>query len=77
MQIASYLRRIVLSYVACLTVHYFFRIFSQTTRFSGKKVTEGQKFVLIFSTSLFETFLILRMKRDIIIQYVEYKHIFF
>ena len=45
----------------------FFHIISKTPRFSKKKVSECKMCVLIFSTTLFETFLILRRtERDMI-----------
>jgi len=52
----------------------FFQIISQTARFSKKKVIESKMCVLIFSTNLFETFLILRgTERDVTKKYFHEK----
>ena len=59
MQIASYLRRIILSSVACLAVHCFSILSHQQHDFPGKNL-EGKTCVLIFSIPLSETFLILK-----------------
>ena len=66
-QIAPYLHRIILCSVACLVVHYFSVLFHNQQDFQGKNL-ERKTSVLIFSTSLSETFLILRrVKPDVII----------
>ena len=55
-----------LSSVACPALKYFFHIFSQTARFL-EKVIEYKMCVLIFYTTLPETFLIpSRIERDMI-----------
>jgi len=62
------MRRIVLSSVACLAVHYFFSTLSHKRQNFRKKDIEYKKCVLIFCADFYETFPILRrIQRDIII----------
>jgi hypothetical protein len=66
-QHAELMHRVLLSSVACLAVPYFFRYFTKGTIFE-KNLIEHKICILIFSTILYETFLILRRtQRDIII----------
>jgi hypothetical protein len=67
MQIASFLGRIILSYVALLALPYFLHYLINGTIFT-KKIIKHEIRVLIFCTTLSETFLILReIQRDVFI----------
>ena len=64
-QHAKRMRRIILS-VACLTLPHFFHIISQTARFSEKQLLNINSVFWFSAYHLSETFLILRIQRDII-----------
>jgi hypothetical protein len=64
-QHAERMRRVTLSCVACLSAPYFSTL-SHTRHNFRKKVIDHKICVLVFSTK-FETFLILRTERDLII----------
>jgi hypothetical protein len=66
-QHAVHMRHIILSSVTCPAVQYFSTLSYTRHEFEEKKVIEYTMCVLIFSTTLCETFLILRrIERDIV-----------
>jgi hypothetical protein len=67
MQIASFVRRIILSSVSCLALPYFSTL-SHIRYDFRENIIEHKMCVLVFSITLSEIFLILRrIQRDIII----------
>jgi hypothetical protein len=75
MQHAELMRRIILSSVVCLALPYFSTL-SHKQHDILKKVTEHKMCVLVLSTTLSETFFILRrIQQDIIINVHRYIHV--
>jgi hypothetical protein len=66
-QLAKRLRRIIVSSVACPTLSYFSKLSHKRHDFRGKKIIENIMCVLMFSKTVVETFIILRIiERNII-----------